>query len=139
MAIVYEAIDVRFPKLLRRNTSDWIKKVIDSYQKRVGEIVFIFCSDVEILRMNSLYLHHKYYTDIITFDYSENNVLSGDLYISLDTVQSNAKKYRTEFLGELRRVMIHGILHLCGFDDKTSADKQTMRKEENEALQRYGI
>ncbi|MCL1932849.1 MAG: rRNA maturation RNase YbeY, partial [Candidatus Azobacteroides sp.] len=89
----------------------------------------------EILRINKLYLNHDYYTDIITFDYSEGNKLSGDLFISLETVKTNSEKFKTEFDGELHRVMIHGVLHLCGYDDKTAANKKTMREKENEALE----
>jgi rRNA maturation RNase YbeY len=139
MAIVYETIDVRFPNILRKDTSCWIKKMISAYQKRVGEITIIFCSDDEILRINNLYLHHDYYTDIITFDFSKNNIISGDLFISLDTVKSNSEKFETDYLEELRRVMIHGILHLCGFNDRTLAEKQTMIEKENEALREYEI
>ncbi|MDR2805018.1 MAG: rRNA maturation RNase YbeY [Dysgonamonadaceae bacterium] len=140
MAIRYETIDVPFPpEIKRRQTANWIKQIIAQHRKRVGDIVYIFCSDAEILRINQQYLGHDYYTDIITFDYSENDVLSGDLFISLDTVRSNAEKYQTDYPEELRRVMIHGILHLCGFKDKTPDKAKQMREKENEALSQYGI
>jgi rRNA maturation RNase YbeY len=134
MAIFYETVDVSFPKIKRRLTSQWIRTVAFQYQKRVGEITCIFCSDDEILRMNQQYLDHDYYTDIITFDYSENDTLSGDLYISLDTVRSNSEKFGTDYSEELYRVLIHGILHLCGFDDKSPEDEKRIREKEDNAL-----
>ncbi|MDR1197904.1 MAG: rRNA maturation RNase YbeY [Prevotellaceae bacterium] len=134
MAIFYETIDVSFPKIKRRETNLWIKKIIFQYQKRVGEITCIFCSDEEILRINQSYLNHDYYTDIITFDYSENDILSGDLFISLDTVRSNSEKFNTDYSEELHRVIIHGVLHLCGFKDKSPEDEKIMREKENKAL-----
>ena len=135
MAIVYEAADISFPKIKRRETTRWIKRVIEHFNKQTGDITYIFCSDEEILRINKLYLNHDYCTDIITFDYSEGNILSGDLFISLETVKTNSEKFKTEYNEELHRVMIHGILHLCGYDDKTPVDKKTMRERENEALE----
>jgi rRNA maturation RNase YbeY len=139
MAIRYEALDnVSFPpSIKRRRTTRWIKQVIARYSKRVGDIVYVFCSDDEILRINKQYLQHDYYTDIITFDYSEGDVLSGDLFISLDTVRSNAERYKTHCGEELRRVMVHGILHLCGLNDKSPSDAGEMRLSEDEALSRY--
>ena len=138
MSIQYKTIDVPFPKTVkRRETSVWIKQIVAQYGKRVGEIVFVFCSDDEILRMNNQYLKHDYYTDIITFDYSENDILSGDVFISLDTVKSNAEKYGTNYAEELHRVMIHGILHLCGLNDKTPEEEEQMRRKENEALRLF--
>jgi rRNA maturation RNase YbeY len=134
MAIFYNAVDVPLPKIKRRNTSKWIKDVVSHYQKRVGEISYVFCSDEEILRINKQYLNHDYYTDIITFDYSEKEIISGDLFISLDTVKSNSEQFGTDYLEELHRVLIHGILHLCGFKDKSSEDEKVMREKENEAL-----
>ena len=135
MAIHYETINIQFPKTIkRRKTSAWIKQIAAQYQKRVGEVVFVFCPDAEILHINKQYLQHDYYTDILTFDYSENDVLSGDLFISLETVKSNAGKYGTNYAEELHRVMIHGILHLCGLNDKTPEDEQLMRQKEDEAL-----
>jgi len=135
MSIRYETIDIRFPKTIKRKeTTDWIKKVATQYQKRVGDITCIFCSDAEILRINNQYLQHDYYTDILTFDYSGNDTLSGDLFISLGTVKSNSEKYGTNYEEELHRVMIHGILHLCGFNDKTPDEAKRMRQKEDEAL-----
>ncbi|MDR1610342.1 MAG: rRNA maturation RNase YbeY [Candidatus Symbiothrix sp.] len=134
MAISYNAVDHPFPNLNRRVTTRWVHLTIEKYHKKAGAIAYIFCSDEEILRINKQYLNHDYYTDIITFDYTENGVISGDLFISLDTVQSNSEKFGTIYEEELHRVMIHGILHLCGFKDKTPDDEKVMRKKENEAL-----
>ena len=108
---------------------------MERLNKKMGDITYIFCSDTEILRINQFYLKHDYYTDIITFDYSEDNILSGDLFISLDTVKTNSLKFKTGFDNELRRVMIHGILHLCGYKDKASEEKKIMRAKEDEALE----
>jgi len=134
MAVSYEAEGVSFPKIKRRETTKWIKHVAEIYNRRVANITYIFCSDEEILRINNAYLNHDYYTDIITFDYSEENCISGDLFISLDTVKSNAEKFNADYNEELHRVIIHGVLHLCGFKDKTEKEEKQMRKREEEAL-----
>jgi len=134
MAIIYQSDDIKFPKIKRREISNWIKSVAASHNKKIGEIAYIFCSDEKILEINKQYLHHDYYTDIITFDYSGEDVISGDLFISLDTVHSNAEKFGTDYTEELCRVIIHGILHLCGFNDKTAEDEKVMREKEYEAL-----
>ncbi len=105
------------------------------YNKKTGEITYIFCSDKYILKINNEYLQHDYYTDIITFDYSEKDSIAGDLFISLDTVKSNAEQFEQPFDTELHRVIIHGILHLCGQKDKTEKDSEEMRRKENEALE----
>ena len=134
MAIIYQSDDIKFPKIKRREISNWIKSVAASYNKKIGEIACVFCSDKKILEINMQYLNHDYYTDIITFDYSEGNIISGDLFISLDTVHSNAEKFATNYNEELCRVIIHGILHLCGFNDKSAEEEKVMREKENEAL-----
>ncbi len=112
----------------------WISKVITSYNSFLGSITYIFCNDDYILDINKQYLNHNYYTDIITFDYCENNTVAGDLFISIDTVLSNSHKFKTPFKEELHRVIIHGILHLLGFKDKTEEEAQIMRDKENLAL-----
>lgn len=134
MAISFQTENVKLPDIKKRNTSGWIKTVALSYGKTTGEIAYIFCDDDKILEINRHYLKHDFYTDIITFDYSEGDVISGDIFISLDTVMTNSQKYNTDFPEELYRVIIHGILHLCGVDDNSEADKQYMRKEEDRAL-----
>ena len=109
----------------------WLRMVAESEIKRIGDISIIFCSDNYILDVNMKYLQHDYFTDVITFDYCEGDKLSGDLFISVDTVRENAKLYNTDFNDELNRVMVHGILHLIGYDDHSQKDKQLIRKKED--------
>ena len=122
------------PAIKRRETSAWIKSVAASYGKKVGDIAYIFCNDEKILEVNKEYLQHDYYTDIITFDYREGNVISGDLFISLDTVKSNSELVGATYEQELHRVIIHGILHLCGINDKGEGEREIMEAAENKAL-----
>ena len=134
MAITFQAENVALPNIKKRATSNWIKAVAEEYGKKAGDISYIFCDDAKILEINRTYLHHDFYTDIITFDYSEGDRISGDIFISIDTVRSNAEKYGTNFDEELHRVIIHGILHLCGLKDKSEADSKKMRNAEDTAL-----
>ena len=124
-----EAIEFRFKD--KRVNSRWLKFVAESELKRLGDIAIIFCSDNYILDVNIKYLQHDYYTDIITFDYCEGERLSGDLFISVDSVRENASFYGTEFADELNRVIVHGLLHLIGYDDHTEEDIAQMRAKEN--------
>ena len=112
-----------------------LKEVALSHGYKVGEIGYLFCDDAKILEVNNEFLGHDYYTDIITFDYDEGNTINGDIVISLDTVKSNAEKYKKDYDEELHRVIIHGILHLCGINDKGPGEREIMEKEENKALQ----
>lgn len=130
--------NIPFPEIPKLQVKSWIKETAKRYGKKTGDIAFIFCNDEKILEINRQYLQHDYYTDIITFDYSEKNTISGDIFISIETVKSNAKKYGVEYDTELLRIIIHGILHLCGQEDKTLATKKEMTEKENEALERYG-
>ena len=132
--ITYSAENVKMPKIRKRDTSAWIKKVAASYGRKVGEIGYLFVDDEKILEVNNEYLGHDYYTDIITFDYDEDDIISGDLVISLDTVRSNAELFSTPYEEELCRVIIHGILHLCGINDKGPGEREIMEQEENKAL-----
>ncbi|MDE5739926.1 MAG: rRNA maturation RNase YbeY [Bacteroidaceae bacterium] len=139
--ISYQTDQVRMPAIRRRDTSAWIKAVAASYGKRVGSIAYIFCNDDKILEVNRQYLQHDYYTDIITFDYCDDermtgkkDTISGDLFISLDTVRSNATQQGTAYEEELHRVIIHGILHLCGINDKGPGEREVMEAAENKAL-----
>lgn len=132
--ITYQTDGIRMPAIKRRETTAWIKAVAATYGKKVGEIAYIFCDDEKILEVNRQYLQHDYYTDIITFDYTEDNVISGDLFISLDTVRSNSEEQGTTYEEELRRVIIHGILHLCGINDKGPGERELMEQAENKAL-----
>ena len=135
--ISYQTEGVKMPAIKRRETTAWIKAVAATYGKKVGDIAYIFCDDEKILEVNRQYLQHDYYTDIITFDYTEDNVISGDLFISLDTVRSNSEEQGTTYEEELHRVIIHGILHLCGIDDKGPGEREIMEAAENKALEMY--
>lgn len=132
--ISYNVDDVKMPKLERRAVNRWIKAVAAVYDRVPGEVAYIFCSDAKILEVNQTYLQHDYFTDIITFDYCEGRRLNGDIFISLETVASNALEYGVSFDEELRRIMIHGILHLCGQDDQTPALRAEMIHKEDKAL-----
>ena len=134
MAITYQADGVQMPSIKKRETTAWIRRVAASYGKKTGDIAYIFCSDERILEVNRQFLQHDYYTDIITFDYCEGDRLSGDLFISLDTVKTNAEQFRTSYDDELHRVIIHGILHLCGVNDKGPGEREMMEAAENKAL-----
>ena len=139
--ISYNTDGVKMPAIRRRDTSAWIKQVAASYGKKVGSIAYIFCNDDKILEVNRQYPQHDYYTDIITFDYCEDeevmghkNTISGDLFISLDTVRTNAEQQATTYEEELHRVIIHGILHLVGINDKGPGEREIMEAAENNAL-----
>ena len=132
--ISYQTDGVKMPDIKKKETTEWIKEVAACYGKRVGEIAYIFCSDDKILEVNQQYLQHDYYTDIITFDYCEGNRISGDLFISLDTIRTNAEQFEQPDDRELHRVSIHGILHLCGINDKGPGEREIMEAAENKAL-----
>lgn len=134
MSITYQTENVKLPALKKRKVSEWIKKVAASHGKKTGDIAYIFCDDNKILEINNSYLQHDYYTDIITFDYTENDLISGDIFISLDTVKSNAEQFGTDYTEEIHRIIIHGILHLCGINDKGPGEREMMTQHENEAL-----
>lgn len=134
MAISYQTDGVKMPAIKKRETSAWIKAVAATYGRKVGDIAYIFCSDERILEVNREYLQHDYYTDIITFDYDEGDIISGDMFISLDTIRTNAEQFGQPYEQELNRVIIHGILHLCGIDDKGPGEREIMEKAENKAL-----
>ncbi len=120
-----------------RRVSAWIKRTATRYGRHVGRINYLFCTDERILEVNRQFLAHDYYTDIITFDYGEGDTVAGDLFISVDTVRSNAEQYGARFEDELHRVIIHGVLHLCGQDDKAPADRAEMTRKENLALEEW--
>ena len=132
--ISYQTDGVKMPDIKKKETTEWIKEVAACYGKRVGEFAYIFCSDDKILEVNQQYLQHDYYTDIITFDYCEGNRISGDLFISLDTVRTNAEQFEQPYDRELHRVIILGILHLCGINDKGPGEREIMEAAENKAL-----
>ncbi len=123
------------PDIKKKETTEWIKEVAACYGKRVGEIAYIFCSDDKILEVNQQYLQHDYYTDIITFDYCEGNRISGDLYlIRSGYCPHQCEQFEQPYDRELHRVIIHGILHLCGINDKGPGEREIMEAAENKAL-----
>ena len=132
--ITYDVDGVKMPKIKKRLINKWIKAVTATYGRKTGDIGYMFVNDEKILEVNNEYLGHDYYTDIITFDYDEDDVISGDLVISLDTVRTNAEKFGKDYTEELNRVIIHGILHLCGINDKGPGEREIMEANENKAL-----
>ena len=132
--ITYGNEGVKMPSIKKRATTAWIKAVASTYGKKVGEVGYLFVNDEKILEVNREYLSHDYYTDIITFDYSEGDTINGDLVISLDTVRTNADLFGKAYCEELHRVIIHGILHLCGINDKAPGEREIMEEAENKAL-----
>jgi rRNA maturation RNase YbeY len=137
LEIVFEDVDaVSFE---HSSILDWYSKVANQEEKVLGDLTIIFCSDDYLLEVNREHLDHDYYTDIITFDYSDFPIVSGDLFISVDRVKENATDFNVSFEHELHRVIIHGFLHLCGYFDKTNEDELLMRSKENQALSLIGF
>lgn len=130
-SISFHSEDVDFQLENEQKLIDWINSTIQQEEKSATEITYVFCSDEFLYQMNLDYLNHDTYTDIITFDYTENSFVSGDIFISIDRVKENAIKFNTTFLNELSRVIIHGVLHLVGYKDKTTEQKQVMRSKED--------
>ncbi len=133
--ITYQTDGTRMPNIKKRETTAWIRRVAATYGKKVGDVGYIFCNDERIIEVNREYLQHDYYTDIITFDYTEDDTIGGDLFISLDTVRTNSEQFATEYDEELHRTIIHGILHLCGINDKGPGEREIMEAAENRALE----
>ena len=137
VAYYNQEIDFRFRG--KKAHSTWLKAVAEEEGRRLGPVSVIFCSDEKILEVNRRYLGHDYYTDIITFDYSDAEMISGDLFISIDTVKSNAEFYSVPFDDEIDRVMVHGILHLIGYDDHNEEESAEMRFKENYYLSKRAL
>jgi rRNA maturation RNase YbeY len=135
--ISFEFIDVKVPELSSEFFSFWLTNVVSEESKSIGGISLIFCSDEHLLAMNRQYLNHDYYTDIITFDYTEGLEISGDLFISIDRVYENAMELTVSREVELRRVCVHGVLHLCGYGDKTDDESRLMRSKEDYYIDKY--
>ena len=129
--IHYNFVDVEIPDFNPEFFSLWLSKVIKSYDKLIGPLSFVFCSDEYLLDMNIKYLNHDYYTDIITFDYREGDTISGDLLISVDRVVENAGDLQVDWRNELNRVVVHGVLHIIGYKDKSELDEKVMREKED--------
>ena len=132
--ISFQVQDIQFTLKNKQAIRQWIGTVAANEGYSIAPINYIFCSDGNLPEMNNQFLNHNYFTDIITFDYTEGKRLSGDIFISIDRVADNAKTYKTTFEVELHRVIIHGVLHLMGYKDKTPADEKKMRSKENSAL-----
>jgi rRNA maturation RNase YbeY len=137
MAIHFFEEEIKRPKLKYRLISTWIKRIIALNQKSPGEINYIFCTNSYLLNINQQFLQHNYFTDIITFDYVENDIISGDIFISCEMVQENSSKFSVNLEDEYLRVISHGILHLLGYKDKTNEEKQLMRQKETESIILY--
>jgi rRNA maturation RNase YbeY len=135
VAIRFFSDGVSFQLRNKRKTVEWLQTVIAREGKKTGTLSYIFVSDTQILQLNRQFLNHNYYTDIITFDEVESDTISGEMYISIDTVRTNAEIYQTTFDNELYRVMVHGVLHLCGYNDKTEQEQVLMREMEDKSLQ----
>lgn len=133
MAIQF-SFQTNYPLKSRTKIKQWIKQVIEAKGKKTGNITYIFCDDEYLLEVNKQYLKHDYYTDVITFDYVENDLISGDIFISTDRVRENALAFGSSETEELHRVIIHGALHLLGLKDKSEKEASQMRQAENEAL-----
>lgn len=137
MSVTFQSQHIDFKLKQGTKIKAWIKRVIELEKKQLGKIHFVFTSDEELLKVNQQFLKHDTYTDIITFDYSEAKKLSADIMISVDRVGENAAKLKIQQGEELKRVIIHGVLHLCGYKDKSKADSELMRKKENWALKKF--
>jgi len=131
--------DLDFSLEKETKVKNWIKKVLKQEDKTTGNISYVFCTDNYLLNINRQFLQHDFYTDIITFDYSENNKIEGEIFISIDRVKENASTFKQPFQKELLRTIIHGVLHLCGYKDKNPKDKKRMREKEDEALNSYEL
>ena len=137
MDINFYSEDVEQPHLDGERVIKWLVRVANKYQKEIGDISYIFCSDSYLLDVNRQYLDHDYLTDIITFDYTEQNIISGDIFISTDRVADNANEYNVSFDEELLRVLVHGVLHLIGFKDKSEEDQNVMTQREDDSILDY--
>lgn len=135
--IVFFNEDIKKPQLKVKPIKEWIKSVISDNSLLCGNINIIFCSDKYLLDINKTFLNHDYFTDIITFNYNSGNFISGDIFISLDTVKQNSVEFSQTFNNELYRVIIHGILHLLGYDDKTEEQEKLIHIKEDELLEYY--
>ena len=133
--ISFQAEGVEIPDLDIAKTGRWLVKVASEHDRVIGDMNYLFCNDEKILETNRNFLNHDYYTDIITFDYSTGKRVGGDIIISLDTVKSNAEDFGVSFKEELNRVIVHGLLHLCGLKDKSTEERRVMENAENKALE----
>ena len=135
--ISFDVKNISWPDIDVRKVDIWLREIASRYNRKIGHLNYLFCDDEEILRVNREFLQHDYYTDIITFDYSFKERVSGDLFISIDTVKTNAEELNVPFQQELLRVIVHGLLHLCGIDDKGPGEREIMEEHEDSALKLY--
>ena len=135
MAVKFFNDEISFKLKGKREIANWLKNIAKEENKTIDDLYYVFVSDNRLLEMNIKYLNHDCYTDIITFDYSSGNTISGEMYVSIETVKENAKEYNVDFRNELLRVMLHGALHLCGYKDETEDEKKKMRAIENKYLE----
>lgn len=133
--ILYNVVNTEMPPINQQKVTEWVRQVAATYRRHVGDINFIFVDDEEILRVNREFIGHDYYTDHIGFDYSQGSTISGDIYIGVDTVRTNSEQIGCDYNEELHRVIIHGVLHLCGIDDKGPGERAIMEAEEDKALE----
>lgn len=133
--ILYDVVNTEMPSINQQKVSAWVHEVAAAYQRHVGDINFIFVDDEEILRINRKFIGHDYYTDHIGFDYSKGSTISGDIYVGVDTIRTNSERIGCDYCEELLRVIIHGILHLCGINDKGKGERAIMEAEEDKALE----
>lgn len=133
--ISYNVVNTEMPPINQQKVTEWVRQVAATYRRHVGDINFIFVDDEEILRVNREFIGHDYYTDHIGFDYSQGSTISGDIYIGVDTVRTNSEQIGCDYNEELHRVIIHGVLHLCGIDDKGPGERAIMEAEEDKALE----
>ena len=132
--IAFYTENIKMPAINKSRVKEWLKEVAAFYNREIGALNYIFCGDDRIIEVNNQFLGHNYYTDIITFDYSDNKTVSGVMYVSVDTICSNSLKYKTSFDTELHRVIVHGLLHLCGINDKGPGERKIMEAAEERAL-----
>ena len=137
--ISFETKNVEMPNLDFEKIEIWLGKIAASFNKLIGNLNFLLCDDTEIISVNRQFLNHDYFTDIITFDYSRKNKVGGDIFISVETVKTNSEKFGEPYTKELLRVIVHGLLHLCGIKDKTPEERIEMELQENKALDIYEI
>ena len=134
--IEFITLDCFEPKIDKNSIIVWLKKISEEEGKHIKNIVYVFCNDTYLLNKNIKYLNHNDLTDVITFDYCEDNLISGDILISVDRIKENSKKFNVSFLTELQRIMVHGLLHLLGYKDKTNKEKEIMQKKEDYYLRK---
>jgi rRNA maturation RNase YbeY len=137
MAVSFQNQEIQFKLSDKIKIKSWIKTIVELEKKKLGQINFVFTSDAELLKTNIEFLNHDTYTDIITFDYCEGKLINGDIIISVERVKENSKKFKVEFDSEIKRVIIHGVLHLCGYKDKSKKDAEVMKGKENWALNKF--